>query len=77
MSISYKGFRHKLAEYNIRPIDISRKTGISPGVFTKLKQDEYVKISTLELICKFFRDEYNDNCDFGDLMEYVDDSTIK
>lgn len=75
MGISYKRYRYKLAEHNIKPIDISKETGLNPSVFTKINQDKYVNISTLEIICKFFRDKYNDNCDFGDLIEYVDDST--
>lgn len=77
MGISYKGFRYKLDEYNIKAIDVSRDTGISPGVFTKLKNDEYVNLNTLELLCKYFRDKYNDNCNFGDLIEYIGNSTKK
>lgn len=74
MGITYKGFRYKLAEYNIKPSDIAKETGISHGVFTKIKRNEYVSLSTLDALCKYFRDKYNDNCTFGDLIDYIDSS---
>jgi DNA-binding Xre family transcriptional regulator len=71
MGISYRKLRILLAERNIKPTDIVKNTSISWTSMTKINNDQSVNLSTLEEICKFLK------CDFGDIVEYVDDSTEK
>ena len=49
------------------PAELRKASGIAPNTMTKLRNDLTVNLSILEKICKALR------CDFGDVVEYVDD----
>lgn len=65
MAISYEKFRIKMVKEKLKLKDIHAATGISWGALSKLNNDEYVNLSTLEKICEYFE------CDIGDLVEII------
>ena len=51
--------------------ELCKKTGLSSSTMAKMTNGESVKLSVLERICKEL------NCNFADLVDYVDDSKVK
>lgn len=49
------------------PAELRKAAGIAPNTMTKLRNDLTVNLMILEKICKAL------HCDFGDVVEYVDD----
>lgn len=49
--------------------DLRKAAVISPNTMTKLRRDEAVNLAILGRICQVL------NCDFGDIMEYVPETT--
>ena len=71
MAISYNGLWKLLIDNNMNKGDLCKKTGLSSSTMAKMTNGESVKLSVLERICKEL------NCNFADLVDYVDDSKVK
>lgn len=73
MGVSYEKYRIKLVKHKINQYDIRKATKLGSGTLTKLNKDEFVNLSSLDTIVKYFREAHNDNCDYKDLIEYIPD----
>ena len=67
MAVSYNRLWKLLVDRKMSPAELRKASGIAPNTMTKLRNDLTVNLSILEKICKALR------CDFGDVVEYVDD----
>ncbi len=47
--------------------DLQKQAGFSANIITRLKRNEYVKLQTIESICKVF------NCKADDILEFTPD----
>lgn len=67
MAVSYKKLFHLLIEKEMSNADLQRQAGFSANIITRLKRNEYVKLQTIESICKVF------NCKVDDILEFTPD----
>ena len=51
--------------------DLQKQAGFSANIITRLKRNEYVKLQTIESICKVL------NCRVDDILEFVANEDIK
>lgn len=67
MAVSYKKLFHLLIEKEMSNSDLQKQAGFSANIITRLKRNEYVKLQTIESICKVF------NCKVDDILEFTPD----
>ena len=67
MAASYKKLFHLLIEKEMSNSDLQKQAGFSANIITRLKRNEYVKLQTIESICKVF------NCKVDDILEFTPD----
>jgi putative transcriptional regulator len=67
MAVSYKKLFHLLIEKEMSNSDLQKQAGFSANIITRLKRNEYVKLQTIESICKVF------NCRVDDILEFTPD----
>lgn len=66
MAVSYKKLFHLLIEKEMSNADLQKQAGFSANIITRLKRNEYVKLKTIESICKVF------NCRVDDILEFTE-----
>ena len=71
MAVSYKKLFHLLIENEMSNADLQKQAGFSANIITRLKKNEYVKLQTIESICKVL------NCRVDDILEFVANEDIK
>lgn len=69
MSISYKKLFHSLVDRNMKDVDLRKAANISAPTMAKLRQNKVVQTDIIDKICKAL------DCQPGDVMEYVPDSS--
>ena len=67
MAVSYKKMFHLLIEREMSNSDLQKQAGFSANIIIRLKRNEYVKLQTIESICKVF------NCKVDDILEFTPD----
>ena len=67
MAVNYKKLFHLLIEKEMSNSDLQKQAGFSANIITRLKRNEYVKLQTIESICKVF------NCKVDDILEFIPD----
>lgn len=65
MAVNYKKLFHLLIEKEMSNADLQKQAGFSANIITRLKRNEYVKLQTIESICKVF------NCKVDDILEFT------
>lgn len=65
MAVSYKKLFHLLIEKEMSSADLQKQAGFSANIITRLKRNEYVKLQTIESICKVL------NCRVDDILEFT------
>jgi DNA-binding Xre family transcriptional regulator len=65
MAVSYKKLFHLLIEKEMSNADFQKQAGFSANIITRLKRNEYVKLKTIESICKVL------NCRVDDILEFT------
>jgi len=65
MLITYKPLLKLLVENNLRKHDLVDLIGLSTATIAKFSADEYVSLSVIEKLCKYF------NCQPNDIFLYV------
>ena len=65
MALSYNRLWKLQNEKKMSKADLRKLAEIAPNTMTKLRRDEAVNLAILGRICQSL------NCDFGDIMEYV------
>ncbi|MGI6441636.1 MAG: helix-turn-helix domain-containing protein [Candidatus Scatomorpha sp.] len=66
MAVSYKKLFHLLIEKEMSNSDLQKQAGFSANIITRLKRNEYVKLQTIESICKVL------NCRVDDILEFTE-----
>lgn len=69
MALSYRRMWKLLIDKKMSKADLRKAAVISPNTMTKLRRDEAVNLAILGRICQVL------NCDFGDIVEYVPETT--
>ena len=67
MAVSYKKLFHLLIEKEMSNPDLQKQAGFSANIIIRLKRNEYVKLQTIESICKVL------NCRVDDILEFIPD----
>lgn len=52
MAITYRKLFHLLIDKNMSVSDLQKKAGYSANISTRLKNDNYVSLETIEKICR-------------------------
>lgn len=66
MAVSYKKLFHLLIEKEMSNSDLQKQAGFSANIITRLKRNEYVKLQTIESICKVL------DCKVDDILEFTE-----
>ena len=66
MAVSYKKLFHLLIEKEMSNSDLQKQAGFSANIITRLKRNEYVKLQTIESVCKVL------NCRVDDILEFTE-----
>lgn len=67
MAVSYKKMFHLLIEREMSNSDLQKQAGFSANIITRLKRNEYVKLQSVESICKVL------DCGVDDILEFIPD----
>lgn len=67
MAITYRKLFHLLIDKNMSVSDLQKKAGYSANISTRLKNDNYVSLETIEEICRAL------NCKIEDIIEIKED----
>ena len=65
--ISYKPFWETIKYKNISTYVLREKYNISPNTLTRMKNNQYLSMRTIEDLCKII------NCKIEDIAEYIQD----
>ena len=69
--ISYDNLWKIMKDRGITQYTLIKHYHIRPGQLTRLKRNESVSTHTLEVFCKIL------NCQFGDIVTYIEDDVEK
>lgn len=67
MAVSYKKLFHLLIEREMSNSDLQKQAGFSANIITRLKRNEYIKLQSVESICKVL------DCGVDDILDFVPD----
>ena len=67
MAVSYKKLFHLLIEKEMSNSDLQKQAGFSANIITRLKRNEYIKLQSIEKICKVL------DCTVNDILDFVAD----
>ncbi len=67
MSVSYNKLWKMLIDRKMSHIELQRAAEVAPNTMTKIRRDQPVNLAILDRICRVL------GCDFGDIVERVDD----
>lgn len=68
MAVSYKKLFHMLIEKDMSNAQLQHRCGFSANIITRLKQNRYISLETVEVICK------NLECRVDDILEFLPDT---
>lgn len=67
MAVSYKKLLHMLIDKNMTIADLQRQAGYSANISTRLRNDSYISLETVEKICRVL------NCRIDEIIEFIPD----
>lgn len=67
MAVSYKKLFSLLIEKEMSNADLQKQAGFSANIITRLKRNEYIRLQSIESICKVL------NCRIDDILDFVSD----
>ena len=67
MAVSYKRLFHLMIDKGMTNAELIEKGGFSANIITRLKQDNYVALDSIEKIC------YALDCGVDDILEFIPD----
>ncbi len=67
MAVSYKKLFHILIDKDISNVQLQKMAGYSANITTRLKNNTYVSLESIEKICKVL------DCNVDDILEFVPD----
>ena len=68
MSVSYNKLWKRLIDQKMSHIELQRAADVAPNTMTKIRRDQPVNLAILDRICSVL------GCDFGDIVEHLDES---
>ncbi len=71
MAVSYKKLLHLLIDKYISVADLQRQAGYSANISTRLRNNSYVSLESMEKICWVL------DCKLDDVVEFVPDKKEK
>ena len=70
MAVSYKKLFHILIDRGITSVQLQRMAGYSANITTRLKNDTYVSLESIEKICKVL------DCGVDDILEFTPEKRV-
>ncbi len=70
MAVSYKKLFHILIDRGITNTQLQRMAGYSANITTRLKNDTYVSLESIEKICKVL------DCGVDDILEFIPEKRV-
>lgn len=67
MAVKYDRLFHLLIDRKITNAQLAKKAGISANIITRLKNDQYISMESVERLCTAL------NCGVDDILEFVKD----
>lgn len=67
MAVNYKKLFHLLIEKEMSNADLQKQAGFSANIITRLKRNEYIKLQSIESICKAL------DCRVDNILDFVTD----
>lgn len=67
MAVSYKKLLHMLIDKDMTIADLQKQAGYSANISTRLRNDTYISLETVEKICGVL------NCKMDEIIEFVPD----
>ena len=71
MAVSYKKLFHLLIDKDISVADLQKQAGYSANISTRLRNNSYVSLESMEKICRVL------DCKLDDVVEFVPDEKEK
>ena len=69
MSVSYKRLFHLLIDKNMTAAELQKEAGYSANISTRLRNDTYISLESVEKICRVL------DCGIDDVVEFVPDDS--
>ncbi len=66
MAVKYDRLFHLLIDRKITNAQLAKKTGVSANIITRLKNDQYISMESVERLCTAL------NCGVDDILEFVE-----
>ena len=67
MAVTYKKLFHMLIDREMSIAELQKQAGYSANISTRLRNDNYVSLESVEKICRVL------NCKVDDIVEFVPD----
>ena len=67
MAVTYKKLLHMLIDREMSIAELQKQAGYSANISTRLRNDTYVSLESVEKICRVL------NCKVDDIVEFVPD----
>ena len=67
MAVSYKKLLHMLIDKDMTIADLQKQAGYSANISTRLRNDTYISLESVEKICRAL------NCKMDEIIEFVPD----
>ena len=71
MAVSYKKLLHMLIDKDMTVADLQKQAGYSANISTRLRNDTYISLESVEKICKVL------DCKMDEIIEFVPDKGKK
>ena len=68
MAVSYNRLLHMLIDKNMTIADLQKQAGYSANIATRLRNDTYISLESVEKICGVL------DCKMDDIIEFVPDN---
>ena len=67
MAVTYKKLLHLLIDKDMTIADLQKKAGYSANISTRIRNDTYISLESVEKICRVL------NCKIDDIVEFTSD----
>ena len=68
MYVTYKKLLHLLIDKDMTIADLQKKAGYSANISTRIRNDTYISLESVEKICRVL------NCKIDDIVEFISDT---
>jgi DNA-binding Xre family transcriptional regulator len=68
MAVTYKKLLHLLIDKDMTIADLQKKAGYSANISTRIRNDTYISLESVEKICRVL------NCKIDDIVEFITDT---